>query len=114
MEDVLAKLGIKGAHLVAGAIGASVALVFGGRVKTWTDRVKAFIVVIAGATITGYLTPLILLWKPQWEIAEHSIGFALGLFGMGIVAGLMEFVDKFRKDPIGTLRNTRGLFGGGK
>ena len=64
-------------------------------------------IVIIGAVVTGYVTPLILEWKPNWENTEHSIGFLIGIFGMGIIEGFMNLVKSFQKNPIKTIKSIK-------
>lgn len=107
MEDILAKLGLKMAHLITGFIGGVVGLIFGKRRPSFRDKIKATFIVIFGAIVTGYVTPLLLGWRPEWETVEHSIGFVVGIFGMGIVEAGMNFVKRLQRDPIGTIKKLK-------
>tara|TARA_R110002020_G_C15686704_1_gene719420 strand:- start:101 stop:442 length:342 start_codon:yes stop_codon:yes gene_type:complete len=110
MEDVIAKLGIKGIHFVIGLIGGAVALIFGKKRNTILDKIHALGVVIAGAVATGYITPLVFLWSPSLESAEHGIAFFIGIMGMGVIEGLLNVVNKFKIDPLGTIKNSIDVF----
>ncbi len=108
MEEILAKLGIKGIHLLTGLIGGSIALIFGGKIKTWRDQLKATVFVFAGAIVTGFVTPLVVSWRPEWIEVEHSIAFIIGILGMGIIRGVFSFIYDFGKNPMEYLRMLRG------
>jgi len=108
MEEILAKLGIKGVYLITGLIGSSVALLFGRKIKTWKDKLKAIIFVLAGSVVTGFVTPLVLVWQPNWIGAEYSIAFVVGIFGMSIIRDLLNFIYDFGKNPLEYLRMLRG------
>lgn len=107
MEELLAKLGLKLVYLLTGLIGGSIALLFGGKIKTWRDKALAIIFVLAGSVVTGFVTPLILLWKPQWEVASYSIAFIVGIFGMGIIRDVFIFIYDFGKNPREYIRMLR-------
>lgn len=108
MEEILAKLGLKGVHLLTGLIGSSIALLYGKRIRTWKDKLKAIIIVLSGATVTGYLTPLILIYKPEWVGAEYSIAFIVGIFGMSIIKDVFNFIYDFGRNPLEYLKMLRG------
>ena len=108
MEEILAKLGLKGVHLLTGLIGSSIALLYGKRIRTLKDKLKAIIIVLSGATVTGYLTPLILIYKPEWVGAEYSIAFIVGIFGMSIIKDAFNFIYDFGKNPLEYLKMLRG------
>ena len=108
MEELFAKLGLKGIHLLTGLLGGSVALLFGRKIKTWRDKIKAILVVLAGAVVTGYVTPLILIYKPSWESASYSIAFLVGIFGMSIIRDIFNFLYDFGRNPMEYIRMIRG------
>lgn len=108
MEEMLAKLGLSLAHLVSGLIGGVVGLIFGKKtVRTAKDKLRAFFVILAGAIVTGYITPLVFMWKPSWENAEYSIGFVIGLMGMGVIEGLINLITQFKTSPIDTIKDIK-------
>ncbi len=107
MEEIFAKLGIKGVHLLTGLMGGSIALLFGRKIKTWRDKLKAVIFVLAGATVTGFVTPLVLVYKPEWVGAEYSIAFIVGIFGMSVIRDVLSFLYDFGKNPMEYLRMLR-------
>lgn len=109
MEDVFAKIGLKFAHLITGLIGGGIALVFGKARPTLRDKIKAVVIVLLGAVATGYLTPLLLLWKPSLETVEHGIAFVVGIFGMGIIEGLINLVRKFQDNPMDIIKEIKQL-----
>ena len=108
MEEMLAKLGIKGVYLITGLIGSSVALLFGRKIKTWRDKAKAIVFVLAGSVVTGFITPLVLVWQPNWAGAEYSIAFVVGIFGMSIIRDIFSFIYDFGKNPIEYFKMLRG------
>lgn len=107
MEEMLAKLGLKSAHLITGLLGGAVGLIFGKQKNTLKGRLRSVGVVVIGAVVTGYVTPLILQWKPGWENTEYSIAFLVGIFGMGIIEGFMNLVTSFKKNPISTIKQIK-------
>ena len=108
MEDMLAKIGIKIGYLVTGFLGGAIALLFGVRPKNWRDKLKAVLFVISGAILTGFVTPLVLKWAPNWAGVEYSIGFVVGLMGMGILRDIFIVIRDFGKNPMEYLRMIRG------
>ena len=110
MEDFFVKIGLKIPHIITGVLAGLVGLIFGERAtKTFKDKVKITLIVIVGAIMTGYFTPLIFLWKPRWESVEHSIAFVIGLLGMGVVEGILNIINRFSKHPIKTVREVKGV-----
>ena len=107
MEEILAKFGIKAAHLVTGIIGGAVGLLFGKPRKGIIAKLRAIITVIVGAVVTGYVTPLIFIWKPELETVEHAIAFVVGLFGMGVIEGVFNIISKFKTNPIESIRDLK-------
>jgi len=105
MEEMLAKLGLKSAHLITGLLGGAVGLIFGKQKNTLKGKIRSVGIVFVGAIVTGYVTPLILQWKPDWENTEHSIGFLVGIFGMGVIEGFINLVTSFKKNPISTIKS---------
>lgn len=112
MEDIFAKIGIKSAHLFAGFIGGVFVMYFGKRPTSIREKIRAFITVILSAVCTGYLTPLIISWQPDWESVEHGLAFLVGLFGMGVLHGFFNLVTAFTYDPIGVVKNIRNAIRG--
>ena len=110
MEEILVKLGLSASHLVTGLIAGIVGLIFGKRsTETIRDKVKVFTVIVSGAVVTGCTTPLLFIWKPQWEVAEHSIAFMVGLLGMGIIEGFLNVVTKFKTKPVETIKEVKNI-----
>ena len=107
MEEFFAKLGLKGVHLLTGLMGGVISLLYGNKVRTWRDKLKAVLAVLSGAVVTGYLTPLIILHKPNWVNAEHSVAFVVGIFGMSVIRSVFGFLYDFGKDPKEYLRMLR-------
>ena len=48
-----------------------------------------------------------MVWKPNWIEAEHSIAFIVGIFGMGVIRGMFQFMYDFGKNPMEYLRMLR-------
>ena len=109
MEDVLAKMGLKGIHLITGLLGGCIGLIYGKKVRTWRDKLKAVLIVLSGAIVTGYVTPLILVYKPNWIGAEYSIAFVVGIFGMSIIKDVFSFLYEFGKSPLEYLKMFRSV-----
>lgn len=110
MEDMLAKLGLKGAHLLTGLIAGLMGLLFNKRPTTIREKIKAYAVVLSGAMLTGFLTPLVLL-KWEWlQGAEYSVAFIVGLFGMGIIEAIFNFISKLKADPLGVGKAIKDMF----
>lgn len=107
--DLLSKLGLKLTHMIPALIGGALAIIFGRKRPTFRDKIKAVFIVIFGAIATGYITPIILAWKPNWESVEHSIGFVVGIFGMGLIEGLLNILKKFINNPLGTLKELKEM-----
>jgi len=108
MEDWFVKAGVKIGVLVVGLIGGTVGLLYGTKIKTWKDKLKAILIVLAGSVVTGFITPLVLVWHPNWDGAEYSIAFIVGIFGMSIIRGMFQFIYDFSKNPMEYLRMLRG------
>lgn len=103
MEDYLLKTGIKLSHFIVGLLAGIITLIFNKRLFTLRDKMRAFIVVTSGAVVTAFLSPLVLVWWPFLQPAEHGIAFLIGLFGMGVIQSLLSFLVEFSKDPKGTV-----------
>ncbi len=108
MEEMLAKLGLKGVYLLTGLVGSSIALLYGGKIMTWKDKLKAVVFVLAGSVVTGFVTPLVIMWQPGWAGAEYSIAFVVGIFGMSIIRDIFSFIYDFGRNPLEYLRMLRG------
>jgi len=110
MEDTLAKFGVKGAHLLTGLIAGVMGLIFNNKPRTLKEKIKAYIIVLAGAVLTGYITPLVLIKWDALLSVEHSVAFLVGLFGIGIAQGIFMVVSKFKDNPIGTAKEVFAEF----
>ena len=108
MEEWLVKAGVKIGVLCVGLMGGAVALLYGNKIRTWKEKLKAVLIVISGSVVTGFVTPLILIWYHNWIGAEYSIAFIVGIFGMSIIRGVFNFIYDFGKNPLEYLRMIRG------
>ena len=108
MEEMLAKLGLKGVYLLTGLAGGAIALLYGGKIMTWKDKLKAVLFVIAGSVVTGFVTPLVIMWHPSWVGAEYSVAFIVGIFGMSVIRAIFVFIYDFSKNPIEYFKMLRG------
>ena len=109
---MLAKFGLKSAHIITGLIAGAMGLVFNRRPRTLREKIKAYVVVICGAVLTGYLTPLVIL-KWEWlSHTEYSVAFIVGLFGMGGVQAMFNLLNRLKANPIPTLKSIREIFKG--
>lgn len=109
MEDIFGKLGLKLAHILTGLLGGAVALIFGKTRPSLKEKIRAVFIVLAGSIVTGYVTPMVLLWKPTLIGVEHGIAFLIGIFGMGVVEGLLTWLSKFRKSPVQAIKDIKNL-----
>ena len=110
MEDMLAKLGLKGAHLITGLIAGIMGLIFNKKPVSKKEKIKAYAVVLGGAILTGFLTPLVLL-KWEWLLgAEYSVAFVVGLFGMGILETIFNLIGRLKVDPVAVLKSLKDIF----
>ncbi|GAH09780.1 unnamed protein product, partial [marine sediment metagenome] len=57
---------------------------------------------------TGYVTPLVLVYQPNWQGAEYSVAFIVGIFGMSLIRDIFNFIYDFGKNPIEYIRAVRG------
>lgn len=99
MEDLLAKFGIKLAHVITGLIAGSMGLLFNKKVLTRREKIRAYIIVVCGAILTGYLTPLLLVWAEWLQEAEYAVAFLVGLFGMGILEIIFDLIEGAKTNP---------------
>jgi len=110
MEDILLKLGLKAGHLITGLIAGIMGFVFNNKPTNFKEKIKSYFVVLSGAILTGYLTPLVLL---KWELlnsAEYSVAFVVGLFGMGLVESVFVLINKLKENPVEVGRKLRDIF----
>lgn len=108
--DLLSKFGLKLIHIIPALIGGIIAVLFGRKNRTTKEWFQSVFVIVIGSVATGYITPIILAWQPQWESVEHSIGFVVGIFGMGVIEGLLNIVKKFIMNPLATLKEAKDVF----
>lgn len=110
MEDVLLKFGVKTGHLITGLVAGIMGLLFNKRPQTLRAKIRSYIVVLSGAVLTGYITPLILLKWDWLSGAEYSVAFVVGLFGMGVIETGFVIVKKLKENPLDTIKNIRNIF----
>lgn len=110
MEDILAKLGLKGIHLITGLIAGIMGLLFNKRPQTVRENIRSYMVVLFGAILTGYITPLVLLKFDFLLSAEYSVAFVVGLFGMGVIEGGFKIIESLKKDPLGVISSIKDIF----
>lgn len=110
MEDILLKLGLKAGHLITGLIAGIMGLVFNNRPRSFRQKIRSYFVVVSGAILTGYLTPLVLLKWTFLNGAEYSIAFVVGLFGMGLVESIFVLLNKLKDNPIEVGKALKDLF----
>lgn len=110
MEDILMKFGVKTGHFITGLIAGIMGLLFNKRPQNFRQKVRSYFVVLSGAVLTAYLTPLVLL---KWQFlneAEYSVAFVVGLFGMGIVESIFMLIVKLKNDPVTVGQAIRDIF----
>lgn len=103
--DFFAKLFTKAPLIIAGLIGGALAVLLGKKRSTIREKFFAIVIVLLSTFVTWYVTPIILLWLPTLETVEHSVGFVVGIFGIGIIEGLLNLVKKFTLNPLQTLKD---------
>lgn len=110
MEDMLLKFGVKMGYLITGLIAGVMGLMFNKRPNTIKEKMRSYVVVLFGAVLTGYLTPLVLLnWKWLQE-AEYSVAFVVGLFGMGIIETGFIVIKKVKENPLEIGKQIKNIF----
>ena len=110
MEDILAKMGLKGVHILTGLIAGMMGLLFNNKPRNFRQKIRSYIVVVSGAILTGYVTPLVLIYFHILNGAEYSVAFIVGLFGMGLIEGLFALLNKLKNDPIEIGKAIRDIF----
>ena len=108
MEEWFLKTGVKLGVLCVGLMGGAVGLLYGNKIKTWQEKLKAVLIVLSGSVVTGFVTPLVLVWYPNWSGAEYSIAFIIGIFGMSIIRGVFNFIYDFGKNTLEYFKMLRG------
>jgi len=93
-------LGVKAVTAVAGFLGAVASL---SAIKPLT-RAQAFLAVLTGAIVAGYLTPVAAHYLHLSDELQNGVAFFLGLTSMHIIPGLLRLGEMFRNDPLGMLR----------
>lgn len=110
MEELAMKLGIKLGYVVTGLLGGLMSLMFNKKPRTRLEKIRSYVIVVLGALLTGYITPLILLKWSAFQNVEYSIAFIVGLFGMGITEAIFVLIQKLKTDPIGTITSIKSIF----
>ena len=110
MDDILAKFGLKIPYLITGAIAGVMGMVFNNKPRTTRQKIRSYVVVISGAVLTGYLTPLVFLYWEDLRSAEYSVAFILGLFGMGLIETIFVILNKLKDNPIDVIKSIRNIF----
>lgn len=104
------KIGLKGGHVMTGLIAGIMGFLFNKKPSTITEKIRSYLVVLSGAVLTGFLTPLVLL---KWDLlsdAEYSVAFVVGLFGMGIIESLFVLVNKLKENPLDIMKKIKDTF----
>ena len=110
MDELKMKLGIKLGYVITGLLGGLMSLMFNKRPKTRMEKIKSYTIVVLGALLTGYITPLILLKWSAFQNVEYSIAFIVGLFGMGITEAIFVLIQKLKENPIETIKSIKSIF----
>ena len=105
MEDLLAKLGLKAVYLVSGFFGAIITLIFNKNL----GYLKSVILVVGGTIGATFLTPLLIGLIPFFLEHEPTAGFLCGFLSMGMLGGLFRVSDRFKSDPIQTLKDIKKI-----
>jgi len=93
-------IGIKLATAAAGFLGAVASL---SAIKP-LSRTSAFMAVLTGAAVAGYITPVAAHYLTMPEELQNGAAFVLGLTSMHIVPGLLKLGEMFRDNPLAFLR----------
>lgn len=100
-------LGIDPAIALAGTIGAFASLAF---IRFLTARI-AVTSVLCGIGAAFYITvPLTDYLVARWQLppdAKLAIAFLLGLVGMNLLAGVVHYAQKFRRDPAAIVKELK-------
>ena len=107
MEDIFAKLGIKLSHLIIGFLAGGVGLVFNKKPSSKRAKIKIYVIIVSGAILTGFVTPVILLWQTWLTGAEHGVAFLIGIFGMGVIEATLSFLKVFRENPMESINKMK-------
>lgn len=108
--DLLVKGGLKSGHFIFGFIAGAVGLLFSQKPRNNTDRLKMFLIFVAGTISTGMLTPIVVL-KWEWlSTVEYSVAFVIGLFGMGLIEAVFKILKSLKNNPLAVLKSLKEIF----
>ena len=96
-------LGIKAGSVVAGFVGGVVSL---SMLRDLTPM-RALGTVLCGTACAAYLTPIALEYTGLSGSSEHALAFFLGVCGMNGVAGLFKLSERFKMNPIETIKDVK-------
>lgn len=94
-ESVFVALGIKPSSLLAGLLGAVLALPYMPS-RRWWEKVFA---VFGGMVCSAYLAPLVADRIGLGMTGHNATCFVVGVMGINIVSGLFGLSDRFRRNP---------------
>jgi len=100
----LAYFGVKIASLVAGFLGASVALSYMPTL-TWLQMLAA---ILAGASVAAYGEPLVSYALDVPGQVQPAVAFFVGLGGMTIGAGVIKFAGSLPEIAKGWIERRKG------
>lgn len=93
-------LGVKAVTAAAGFLGAVASL---SAIKP-LSRAQAFLSVLTGAIMAGYLTPVVAHYMSLTAELQNGVAFVLGLTSMHSIPGLLRLGEMFRNDPMAFFR----------
>jgi len=85
---------------LAGLIGAAISMTNKQKTPFW----KAIILIIIGAFVAGYVTPLLSELIDNEKLL-NSMAFLIGLTSMRIIEGILKFADNFKQNPVEFFKN---------
>lgn len=96
-ESLFIALGIKPSSIVAGFLGALMALPYMPN-RSWWQKAWA---VFNGLVCAVYLAPWVSNWLDLDATQHNGACFMVGIMGINITSGLFGLSDRFRRNPEG-------------
>lgn len=103
MENLFKFMNLELPLLVAGLFGGIATLYNAPKVT-----IKVFLIAVSGgALLAGYLTPFVSDVLNLSDNIESGLAFLIGVFGMNIIGGIFTISQRFKKDPIDTVKSIK-------
>jgi len=103
MKTLLANFGDIILLLTGGFFGGLASLIFEKNAGFW----RGLLLVITGATSAVYLTPLVPDYFSVGDSFYRGISFLVGFLSMRILGGIITLGDRFKKNPIKTIKEIK-------